>query len=568
MIDRYSRNHYNTEQANAVSWLMRYLGQAEEMDYTPEASGSYGENILETILLFGYDSDADLIYKTDWWGDDYYTDDEWAEIMQEELYAGRPLIMCAYANSIQGLSGHAFNIDGYDADKDMYHINWGWSGSGNAHFALNAFRGGNSTYNLVQQLLIGVEPPASKPTIRANTRHLRADAVVDYETVVPFTVKGALLTDDVLLELNDNTGSFVLETDRIRLSDLTGWTSVNVSYVPQSSGTHTATLTLKSDGADDLEIKLTGTAVLETYTPEMTTITSVGSGSFVASWNDATPTKNVDSYRMELAMVPYSDLSIQQRFSKESATWSGSSDCSSHLDDITANPGWTGSKIYLGDEYLRLGNNNSKGWLETPALDMRDSKGWVTVKVNAKCVNTDNAAPLNISCGDNDTTVMLNTEVAEYCVLLPCPASQDVKVRLGNAMTSKRALLYDVTVYTGDAFSPIDQSTASYHEGIDGTTFRMDGLSAATYALCVQAVYTDGTVSAWSDRMRVTLNGVNGDINNDGEVNIADVNGIINVMLTDNPSKRTLASSDINGDGEVNLGDINMVIDLILTARN
>jgi hypothetical protein len=51
-----------------------------------------------------------------------------------------------------------------------------------------------------------------------------------------------------------------------------------------------------------------------------------------------------------------------------------------------------------------------------------------------------------------------------------------------------------------------------------------------------------------------------GDVNGDGEVNIADVNAIIDMILTGN----TQPNGDVNGDGEVNIADVNAVIDIIL----
>ncbi len=51
-----------------------------------------------------------------------------------------------------------------------------------------------------------------------------------------------------------------------------------------------------------------------------------------------------------------------------------------------------------------------------------------------------------------------------------------------------------------------------------------------------------------------------GDVNRDGEVNLADVNAVINVIL----SSDTVSAADVNGDGEVNLADVNAVIDIIL----
>ena len=52
-----------------------------------------------------------------------------------------------------------------------------------------------------------------------------------------------------------------------------------------------------------------------------------------------------------------------------------------------------------------------------------------------------------------------------------------------------------------------------------------------------------------------------GDVNGDGEVNIADVNSIINMILTG----KTDPSGDVNGDTEVNIADVNAVINIILS---
>jgi len=53
-----------------------------------------------------------------------------------------------------------------------------------------------------------------------------------------------------------------------------------------------------------------------------------------------------------------------------------------------------------------------------------------------------------------------------------------------------------------------------------------------------------------------------GDVNGDYEVNIADVNVVIDVILSDvnNPN------ADVNGDGEINIADINAIIDIILNG--
>jgi subtilisin family serine protease len=60
------------------------------------------------------------------------------------------------------------------------------------------------------------------------------------------------------------------------------------------------------------------------------------------------------------------------------------------------------------------------------------------------------------------------------------------------------------------------------------------------------------------------LQTVTGDANNDGEVNIADLNTIIDIILGGNVSDDVLANADVNKDGEVNISDVSFVIDVIL----
>ena len=52
-----------------------------------------------------------------------------------------------------------------------------------------------------------------------------------------------------------------------------------------------------------------------------------------------------------------------------------------------------------------------------------------------------------------------------------------------------------------------------------------------------------------------------GDVNRDLEVNIADVNAVIDIILGGNDDT---PAADVNGDGEINIADINAVIDIIL----
>ena len=68
------------------------------------------------------------------------------------------------------------------------------------------------------------------------------------------------------------------------------------------------------------------------------------------------------------------------------------------------------------------------------------------------------------------------------------------------------------------------------------------------------AVYVDDLILRYNDLL------VAGDVNIDGEVNIADINTVINVILGSSDN----GNADVNGDGEVNIADVNAIIDYIL----
>ena len=112
---------------------------------------------------------------------------------------------------------------------------------------------------------------------------------------------------------------------------------------------------------------------------------------------------------------------------------------------------------------------------------------------------------------------------------------------------------------------PLDPNNPLHHSGIkclpakaneDGTmpttvTFAVEGVEA--YGVCGATYVEEGPVGPTP---------ITGDVNGDGEVNIADVNAVIDMILSGN----TAASGDVNGDGEVNIADVNTLIDMILTA--
>ena len=147
MLDVYPTNA-TTQQKDAVAMLMRYCGQACYMGYGTSGSGAYSDDELEGMKTFGYNEAAALLDRDD------YTADEWAAMIEEQLAAGCPILYGGVDPDKN--AGHAFVVDG--CGGGMYHVNWGWSGSGDGYFVLDAFTTMNLKYSSEQQMLYQVYP--------------------------------------------------------------------------------------------------------------------------------------------------------------------------------------------------------------------------------------------------------------------------------------------------------------------------------------------------------------------------------------------------------------------------
>lgn len=145
-------------QKNAVATLNVYCGHAVEMNYGAYESGASTSDIPNALKnYFGYANDATEIYRSD------CTPAEWDELIYHELLHQRPVV---YSASTWSGGGHAFICDGYDG-SGLYHINWGWGGTSDGYFRLQALNpysqgtggsSGNGGYSLYQSAIVGISP--------------------------------------------------------------------------------------------------------------------------------------------------------------------------------------------------------------------------------------------------------------------------------------------------------------------------------------------------------------------------------------------------------------------------
>jgi hypothetical protein len=59
--------------------------------------------------------------------------------------------------------------------------------------------------------------------------------------------------------------------------------------------------------------------------------------------------------------------------------------------------------------------------------------------------------------------------------------------------------------------------------------------------------------------------GLVGDVNGDGEINVADINFVIGILLDAGMHGDALSRADVNEDGEINIADVNTLVGMILS---
>ncbi|MBR7012734.1 MAG: C10 family peptidase [Muribaculaceae bacterium] len=749
MIDDYSSVNYTTAQANAVAKLMRYCGQAAKMEYTPDGSGAYSQDQMDAMVMFGYNSGAEYVQKSD------YNNTNWNAMMQAELEAHRPIL---YGGNDYSAGGHAFVVDGYNATSNKYHVNFGWSGYDDNYYALDAFTGSGYTFNYYQDMIINVYPEGSvletyapvmadasnvgttsfkatwtdqtpsenvtdytlyvqsydpnnqsllietfggvtassdgssridtsldtycdnagwtgsyvyqagggglklgnssnggsvttpaldlstsggTITVQFNAKTYNTDATVltvscgnasetvtltgtatDYTvtlsgvtaaagqnvtiassgskkrwyiysveistgaskltanetgdansriitgitsknytvnglnqggsykfyveanytdgskkvsnvktvtlegTAVPtpelvvdpetltmtanvgetatatFDVLGADLTGNVTLTLNDANGVFTINPATISIADAEEGATVTVTYAPTAAASHNATVTVASEGAEPVTVTLNGTAALQTSAPVMAAASNVTQSSFTATWTDATPAQNVNSYTLYVNRLGAAAAFFTETFDKIDVTKDGTYDRGETLDDYCDNAGWTGYAVYeaVGGG-IKLGSGSKLGYVTTPALDLTNCGGTVTVTLNAKSYGSDNTS-ITVSCGDVSETVALSDEASDYNVVLTgVTAANAQNVTISSLAAGKRFYIYNVAISAGQG-AVADSRVIT---GITAKTYTVDGLTAGeTYEFYVEANYTDNTTAA-SNHQQVTL---------------------------------------------------------------
>ena len=438
--------------------------------------------------------------------------------------------------------------------------------------------GTTATSNTEQVTLL--PPPA--PELIADPETVTLNANYGEVVTATFDVLGANLIDNVILILDDDTEMFSITPSSIGLADAENGATVTVTYSPTEVGEHTATITISSDGAEDVIVTLNGTTVMEATAPVMLPADEeyITSTSFRADWTDETPAANVVDYTLYVNIKPETPepaaLLLNETFYSEDVPSSDSNqDICDSLDDFCDNAGWTGYAVYLaGGGGMKLSSGSKTGYLTTPALDMTNCGGKVTVNFNAKSYGSDNSSII-VKCGEVADTIQLTAEAADYSVVLDgVIADEGQNVTLSGVKNGKRLYIYGVQIYNGLFTREVVEEGDANSRVITGITdkyYVVENLTpGATYTYYVEANYINGTKAA-SNVEEVTLNAPEpthkpGDVNHDGVVDVTDVTLTIAYVLGENNGICTICA-DVAEDGAVDVSDVTAMISLILNNK-
>ncbi len=142
---------YSTEASDASALLLFHVGVGTYMNYAPNESGSnssvHAANAMSNNFLYN----PDMIFREK----GSYSYNDWVQLLRQEIVNGRPVFYRG-TDPEEGL-GHAFNIDGF-RDEFFFHFNWGWNGSGDGYYRLEAMVDGGGDFTKGQAALFGIQP--------------------------------------------------------------------------------------------------------------------------------------------------------------------------------------------------------------------------------------------------------------------------------------------------------------------------------------------------------------------------------------------------------------------------
>ena len=632
MLDFYDSNS-SAESCEAVAKLMSDVGISMDMGYGSSSGASEMAASQALNTYFGYNA------RNYWLNRDYYGAAEWDQLLFDEISARRPVMYCGYSFSGIDGGGHAFVLDGFNADG-YFHVNWGWGGYYDGYFVVSVLAPTSSmNFEFMQDGLFGLVPENQD------------DAVEDFIAVrgqltpmtstAPLSGSISIMVDNIIAQGNSlDTAGFeqsygrkryyallplslgVFDKDgveimnehfdhRVYLND--SWSSYGRSVTFSSlqslqEGEYMIKLgySLHNDGNYDRYAK--------DYSSQDLYVKMFVSNDSVYLYDCFLS----NTYTVETFVVPRG-IMINKPFSVAvDLSYNSWGDGNGPVGNVYLSILKDGVEIAAGDLCeVELANNTVKTYemqIIAPTewgsydLVLKDESGNQLMKMDGWMGGTEIKVPIFVlpvcqelvedfeSMTANSSTTEKNVQgnfttwsFYKSGVRSPgeglCNGNNAVMMKKPSYVYSTEPLHHNFIMAQATFFNPVSAiAKYTFEYSVDGgATWQkantIDNVNVAevpeksqtlvTWLLNVPAakpacfritMIGGGSSATYVDDISLYYFDPNCDVNGDGEVNIADVNVLVDLILAGG----LFPAADVNGDGEINVSDINIIIDTML----
>ena len=492
MLDDYL--DYAPVHGDAVATLMRYCGQACYMDYGTDGSGANCTDQVVAMRMFKYNPACLLKYR------DQYDATEWHGMMQADLAAYHPILYSGFGDG----GGHAFVVDGFDGSK--YHINWGWAGTANGYFALDAFDPGNMSFSSGQQMINQLYP----------YEYGVSTAPYDFEV------------DGICYKCRD--GGVTVVNREARCGDYSGRV-----VIPSTVDYEGTTYEVTAIGNNAFRnCSRMGAVVIPS------TVKRIGKYAFA------------NCYNLASVVVPSSVKVID---------YGAFSDCF-RLSSVALNNGLEEIGYYAFENCYMLSRLNipsSVKSLGVGAMFACISMSQVNIGDGVEAVGKHTFA---LCESLTDAVIGHGAHLIDEEAFYGC--SRLTNLTIGSSMDSIGArafkgckMLRKIVAWPELPPLATDDDCFEQEAYDNGIVYVIDEFAMEDYR------WAEPCWTWFSDFGLISdLQDLTGDVNGDGEITVADVNAIVEAIL----GHGSTPACDVNGDGEITVADINVVIDIILAG--
>lgn len=565
----YLTDDLNSPEAKAVAQLSLYCAQSVQMDYQDDGSSASTSDIpMAMFLYFSYSPTAKYLQRR------FYTTSQWETMVLNELAEKRPVIY--RGRKLTG--GHAFICDGYDGNG-MFHFNWGWHGKSNGYFLLNVLNpdlqgtgsaSGTYGYILDQGIVAGLQPGQDgDPGLDVAAKYIEIQGSKNTRTTVSqdFTVTQMTHFLNVMDDAIDFDYGWALYKDNEIIKVL----EVNQRF-GLSSGYYiypTSTLSFGSGISSG------------TYR-----IVPIYSETYAEDWR---PCIGTDVNYIEViingnscSMIAHG-AAVQPYYQVNDIYVTGTMHNARPVDvtlDVTNLGNTRNDALYMlaNDKFVAAGfadiDKNAQGLV--PFRYMPDAAGTVTLKFayDKEGINVFATKQIVItqmpSANLKGSAKALN--VTDLVNKIITANEFAVQVTVTNNGSSTYDEDVSIKLYkrthgtTGTLVQALNQRVVLAPQETTTLTFHLDNVINGWRYFAKLYYYSNGDQVSLANVSTHTIYfpavPIPGDVNNDGEVSIADINAVIDMILKGEQDLR----GDVNEDGEVTIADINAVIDVILNG--